>query len=125
MKSSVLKSKNQIIKKNLPRINFRSLTKENEEVVNEYKRKSNDENTVKETEAKKLRKKEQSVYFETVAEEVNKLCSICSNDHPPSKERKLKWIDCHVCNKLAHEVYAFNSSCQNIRKNSWLCDKDE
>ena len=75
MKSSVLKSKNQIIKKNLPRINFRSLTKENEEVVNEYKRKSNDENTVKETEAKKLRKEEQSVYFETDAEEVNKLCA--------------------------------------------------
>ena len=67
------------------RINFHSLTIENEEVVNAFKRKSNNEDTVKETEAKKLRKEEQSVYFETDADEVNELCSIFNNDHPPGK----------------------------------------
>ena len=96
------------------------MTKENKEVVNASKRKSNNEDTVKETEAKKLRKDEQSVYFEIDDDEVNELCSICNNDHPPGKARKIKWIDCDVCNKWAHEVCAFDSSWQNIRKNSWL-----
>ena len=51
--------------------------------------------------------------------------SICINDHPPGKSRKIKWIDCDDCNKWAHEVCAFDSSWQNIRKISWLCDKDK
>ena len=112
------------------------MTKENEKVVNASKRKSNNEDTVKETETKKLREEEQSVlrqsqmrfmncYFETVADEVNELCSISNNDHAPGKARKIKWIDCDVCNKYTHEVCAFDSSWQNIRKNSWLCDKDK
>ena len=99
------------------------MTKENEEVVNESKRKSNNEDTVKRS--KKLRKEEQSVYFETDIDEVNELCSICNNDHPPGKARKIKWIDCDVCNKWAHEVCVFDISWQNIRTSSWLCDKDK
>ena len=111
--------------KNQTRINFRSLAKEKEEVLNASKRKSNDKDTVKETEAKKLRKEEQSIYFETDADEVNELCSICSNDHPPGKAKKIKWIDCDVREKWAHEVCSFDSFWYNIRKNSWLCDKDK
>ena len=97
----IISSENQKAdhKKLQTRINFHSLTIENEEVVNAFKRKSDNEDTVKETEAKKLRKEEQSVYFETDADEVNELCSICNNDHPPGKARKIKWIDCDFCNK--------------------------
>ena len=112
-------------KKIQTRINFCSLTKENEKIVNASKRKSNNEDTVKETETKKLRKEEQSVYFETVADEVNELYSICNNDHPPGEARKIQWTDCDVCNKCAHEVCVFDSSWQNIRKNSWFWDKDK
>ena len=90
------------------------MAKENEEVVNVSKRKSNDKDNVKETEAKKLRKEEQSVYFEADTDKVNELCRICSNNHPPGKARKVKWIDCDVCNKWNHEVCAFESSWKNI-----------
>ena len=79
------------------------MTKENEKVVNASKRKSNNEDTVKETETKKLREEEQSVlrqsqmrfmncYFETVADEVNELCSISNNDHAPGKARKISGL---------------------------------